>query len=118
MAISDPEWLSISNLVNKEFKKRGEYFILDRVTKRDEKNRLVWVKELGDQPIPLIAFNYTVEYYDVNQLGNTVKKTAKVKVQVPKIGQTVLVAQQFGTRRLPRCLGVVQSTNYVLPVEE
>jgi len=40
-------------------------------------------------------------------------RNAKAVTLVPKVGQTVLVAYEMGISRLPRCLGVIQSTNWI-----
>ena len=128
--ISEPEWESIANLFNKLMRKKGEYFVTGTVIKRDEVKKLVWLREFGDQAIPIVAFDYEVMYYDETPQGQvttavgaaadykTKAKKAKVKVLVPKIGQTVVVAREFGTRRLPRCLGVIQGTGWIAPSED
>lgn len=116
--ISEGEWQSISEMVKNAFRRKGEYFITGKVIKRDEDQKLVWMKEFGDQAIPIVGFDYEVTYYDTNQTGSVISKKAKVKVIVPKIGATVVVALEFGTRRLPRCLGVIQGTGWIAPSEE
>jgi hypothetical protein len=45
-------------------------------------------------------------------------RDVETKVDVPKVNDTVLVALEMGTRRLPRCLGVIQSQDYNVPGEE
>lgn len=79
------------------------------VTKRDTRRRLIWLTEYGDQPIPIVGLNYTVKVYDDNGTNVTVK-TYEVTPQVPKVGQTVVVLRQMGSRRLPKCVGVVLSS--------
>ena len=118
MAFSQSEWNAIEQLVNRMLTSVGEPFIQGKVVKNDPVRKLVWLKEFGDTPIPLIAFDYQVKYYDQDSLGVTrVKKTPAyskdVDILVPKVGQTVLVAQHFGTQRLPKCLGVIKSRNFV-----
>lgn len=95
------------------------FFTTGKVIKRNVAKKLVWLEDFGDQPIPLVAFSYQVKYYDetpnntnVPTVGSaspftTRTKTVTAEVQVPKIGDTVLVARELGTRRLPRCLGVI-----------
>ena len=115
--ISEGEWESIAKFVEKIFRKKGEYFVTGKVIKRDEKKKLIWMKEFGDQAIPIVGFDYEVTYYDKSDTGVEPKK-AKVKLLVPKVGQSVLVAREFGTRRLPRCLGVIQGTGWIAPSED
>jgi len=128
--ISEPEWESIATLVNKLMRQKGEYFVTGKVIQRDEVKKLIWLKEFGDQAIPVVGFDYEVTYYDETPSGvntttvgtgadfKTRAKKAKVKVVVPKIGQSVLVAREFGTRRLPRCLGVIQGTGWISASED
>jgi len=128
--ISEPEWESIATLVNKLMRQKGEYFVTGKVIQRDEVKKLIWLKEFGDQAIPVVGFDYEVTYYDETPGGvvttavganadfKTKAKKAKVKVMVPKIGQSVLVAREFGTRRLPRCLGVIQGTGWISASED
>lgn len=121
MPITEPEWASIGNLIEKIAKRvsgaRQDYFVTGQVIKIDAVNRLIYMAEFGDQPIPIVAFNYLVDVYDDN--GTSVaKKTLTTKVAMPKVGDTVVVAREFGTRRLPRALGILQGINWVVPEEE
>lgn len=129
MALSHDDWREISKFINGLLARQGEYFVQGVVVKNDPIKKLVWLKEFGDQPIPCIAFDYQVKYYYEAPTGNTtavgaaVNKvttsrktkpyTNEVEILVPKVGETVLVAQHLGSRRLPKCLGVIQSTDYV-----
>jgi hypothetical protein len=63
-----------------------------------------------------IVGNFTL--FIAHYLGYTeafkVRKTIqKATVRVPKVGDTVLVARELGTRRLPRCLGILQGKNWI-----
>lgn len=128
--ISEGEWESIVNLFNRLIKKKGEYFVTGKVTKRDEKRKLIWLNEFGDQAIPIVCFDYEINYYDetpsdtnTTAVGaaaqfKTKKKKVISKVMVPKVGQTVVVAREFGTRRLPRCLGVIQGQGWISASED
>jgi hypothetical protein len=95
-----------------------------RVIKRDVKNRLIWLAEFGDTPIPIVAFTQKIRYYDSETTGatptsgaalpNTVKiREAIVEIEVPQIGQVAVILRQLGVRRLPKCLGIIQSTGFV-----
>lgn len=121
MPITDPEWASVSNLIEKIAArvsgKRQDYFITGTVIKVDAVNQLVYMAEFGDQAIPIVAFNYTVDFYDDNGTGIS-KKTVTAKVAMPKIGDTILVARELGTRRLPRALGILQGQNWIVAEEE
>jgi hypothetical protein len=120
--ITDPEWLSIRNLISKVAAeisgKRQDYFVTGTVIKVDVTNKLVYLAEFGDQPIPIVAFDHTVNYYDTNSTGVVTKKTATTKVVMPNVGDTVLVARELGTRRLPRALGILQGTNWTVAEEQ
>jgi hypothetical protein len=114
--INQAMWREIQRFVTSLMSQQGQAFTQGKVVKRDVANKLVWLREFGDQPIPLVAFNYQVKYYVPDTSGNQVPKKTKVgevDVLVPEIGDTVLVARHLGSRRLPKCLGVIQSTNYV-----
>jgi len=129
MPISEPEWTSIHTLIEQVAPavsgRLDSYFFTGKVIKRDEKNKCVYLKEFGDQPIPLVYFDFEVKYYDETPKGTTSvaagnsqphktrTKTVNVTVKVPKVGQSVLVVRELGTRRLPRCLGVIQGKNWI-----
>lgn len=83
------------------------------VTKRDVRKKLIWLKEYGDQPVPLVAFNGQVVVYDETATG-VKKKTVQIEYEVPKVGELVVVLRQMGARRLPKCVGVVQSKGFVI----
>ena len=134
MPISEPEWTSIVTMIEKVVRRivgtRGDYFITGKVIKVDNLNKCVYLKEFGDQPIPIVGFDYEVKYYDESPRGTnygasgsaanfkTLKKTAKATVIMPKIGDSVLVARELGTRRLPRCIGVIQGKKWIIPEAE
>lgn len=129
MALSHDDWREIQNLVKRIVSQSGEPFVQGVVVKSDPVNKLIWLKEFGDQPIPLIAFDYKVKYYYNEPFGNTTAvgtavqtrmKTRTttayskdVEVLTPRVGDTVLVAAHLGSRRLPKCLGVIKSKNYI-----
>lgn len=131
MPISEPEWVSIRSMIEEVAAdlsgNRASYFSTGKVIKRDEENKLVWLEEFGDQPIPVVGFDYEVKYYYATSAGlstpaagaglpsKTVTKTVQVKVKVPKVGDTVVVAREFGSRRIPRCIGVIQGKNWIVP---
>jgi hypothetical protein len=134
MPISEPEWASIRNMVETVVGdmagNRASHFTTGKVIKRDETKKLVWLEEFGDQPIPIIGFDYEVKYYYASSAGlstpatggglpsKTITKTVKVKVKVPKVGDTVVVAREFGSRRIPRCLGVIQGKGWIVAESE
>lgn len=118
--ISIDDWREIENFVNKALAQTGEPFSQGKVVKSDPVNKLVWLKEFGDQPIPLVSFDYQVKYSYVNADGATVIKktrpyTRDVEILVPRVGDVVLIGRQMGSSRLPKCLGVVKSKNYIVP---
>jgi len=117
MAIADGEWTSIRSLIDRVFSNTADSFITTRVTKVNEQKKLVYAKEFGVQPIPIVGLSFDVTYYDSVWNGTTnvtQKKTAKVTMQMPKKGDTILVARELGKHRLPRCLGVLMGTGWII----
>lgn len=115
--ITEPEWNSIAAMAEKVAiqvsGRRSEYFRTGTVVKRDEVNRLVWIEDFANDPLPLVAFDYEVKYYDTDANGNLIARKAKVTPVVPKVGQTVVIAYESGLSRLPRCIGVLLGQNWI-----
>ena len=111
MALSDADWNSIYTAIAKAIPPNE--VVYGKVVKRDEKKKLIWLKEFGEQPIPLVGFNGTVTVYDETAQG-VKKKVVKVEPQVPRVGELVVVLRQMGVRRLPKCVGVVLSRGFVI----
>jgi len=111
MALTEADQNTIYQMIERAI--TASVIIYGKVIARDERKGLIKLKEFGDQWIPLVGFRGTVKYYD--ETATTTKvKTVKVVPEVPKIGETVVVLRQFGSRRLPKCVGVILSTgNYV-----
>lgn len=127
MPIEDSDWRKIYKAINDS--QPPPTIVQGEVVKADPLNNLIWLSEFGDQPIPLFMFDFTVKYYDTQPTVATgsaspydvghkvVPKTTKVldvKIKCPKVGDTVLVLKQYGTSRLPKCIGVLQSKNFLL----
>jgi len=119
--ITEPEWNSIREVAARAAAeiagRRNDWFQTGQVVKRDEKNRLIWVKGLTGVAIPIVSFNYDIRYYDTDENGDAIVRTGHATLAVPKVGQTVLIAFELGVSRLPRCLGVVQGKNYLTQEE-
>lgn len=131
MSFSHDQWNAIQSMVNNMLQGQGEYFVQDVVVKSDPVRKLIWTKEFGDQPIPLFAFDYQVKYYSnttssvsgaspgpytiVNQLTprKTMAYSKEVEILTPRKGDVVLIARHLGARRLPKCLGVLRSKNFI-----
>lgn len=116
--LTQSDWREIQKFVTKLIAQIGEPFTQGVVVKSDPVNKLVWLREFGDQPIPLIAFDHQVKYYVPDGSGHMTPRKTKahsneVEILVPRVGDTVLVARHMGSRRLPKCLGVIKSTGYV-----
>ena len=116
MPITDGEWASIQALIEKKVADKGEPFVTDKVIKRDPDQRVIWTKDFGDEPIPIVDFNNSIRSFDTTPSGMTVR-TLEGHADVPQIGDTVLIARELGTRRLPRCLGVI-GNNAIVPSEK
>ena len=134
MPITEPEWASIAAMVEKLIQQmsgsKTSFFTTGKVVKSDKLNKCVYLTEFGDQPIPVVGFDYEITYYDQTPAGTnapasgqsspytTRAHTVQARVVVPKVGDTVFVAREMGTRRLPRCLGVIQGIKWILPEED
>lgn len=116
--MNEGDFRSVRALIEKMLGMKGEYFVTGIVIKRDEATKVVWLAEFGDQAIPLVALDYEVKYYDTDQLGKTTMKLAKVRPLLPKVGQTVVVARELGSRRLPRLIGVLLGTGWISTEED
>jgi hypothetical protein len=112
MPLTYEDWNAIMEFVGKEIGRRTGFFEQGKVIRRDTQRKLIWLEEFGDQPIPVIGFDQEVKLYT-----KTSVQRLKATPLTPKVGDTVLVAKHMGTRRLPKCLGVVQGYDYVLSEE-
>lgn len=131
MPFTHDEWREIQNLIGRVVEGQGEYFVQDVVVKSDPVRKVIWTKEFGDQAIPLFAFDYQVKYFESETTGvsgtspgpySVAKKinpkktkpyTKEVEVLTPRKGDVVLIARHLGARRLPKCLGVLKSKNFI-----
>lgn len=131
MSFSHGQWQAIQEMVGNMLQAQGEYFTQDIVVKSDPVRKLIWTKDFGDQPIPLFAFDYQVKYYGsvtstvsgaspgpytiVNSLipRKTKAYSKEVEILTPRKGDVVLIARHLGARRLPKCLGVLRSKNFI-----
>jgi hypothetical protein len=115
--ISEQEWNSVRNVAEKVAAevagRRVEWLQTGKVIKRDTRNRLIWIQGMGDVAIPIVSFEFDVRYYDKDASGKTIVRYSKAVLDVPQVGQTVLVAFEMGISRLPRCLGVILGKNWV-----
>jgi microcystin-dependent protein len=102
MPISAAEWQSIHNAISRS--DRPPAIKHSTVTKRDKKNRKVWLHDYGDDPVRMASFDYEISFHDA-QTG-TIQK-ALLRPKIPDVGDTVLVNESMGSRNLPRITGVV-----------
>jgi len=120
--ISETEWHSIGRFIEKIASqvsgKRQDYFTTGQVIKIDTPNKCVYLAEFGDQPIPIVAWDYTLDYYDTDQNGNVQKRTSRATAIMPRVGDTIVVVRELGTRRLPRAIGILKGTNWIVAEEE
>jgi hypothetical protein len=117
--ITEGEWESIAALVKRIFSTRAESFVTGRVTRVDGINNNVYMSEFGQQPIPMVAQDLEITYYDTvwnpaTSKNVAQKKTAKVKVVMPKKGDTVVCVRELGTHRIPRCLGKLIGKKWIM----
>lgn len=114
------EWRSIQDEIDNKIAKRGEYFDIVVVTKRDDENKLVWADEYGSTAIPLVAFDVSVKYYDTISSGAVVPRMTRpprgtnreVEIITPQVGESILVGKILGSNGFPVCLGVIQGRNF------
>ena len=106
MALNEREWDSIYAAI-RSTNPQNEV-VYGRVVKRNVAKKVIYLSEFGDQPIPLVALNAVAHVYDETPTG-VKKKTVKIEFEVPKVGELVVVLRQMGERRLPKCVGVVQT---------
>lgn len=119
MAITEAEWTSISAMIERIVGHGGkDHFMSAVVIKRDEANGNVYVRELADQAIPVVAHSYKVKYYDTDQTGTVIVKNAVVSPVIPKVGEHIFIVFEMGERSLPRCVGVMQGRNWVSREDE
>jgi hypothetical protein len=134
MPITDAEWGGIADLAERVAVQTAgtklSYFVTGTVVRSDQDTMCVWLKEFGEQPIPIVGFKVEVTYYDETPAGTKApsvgsdspykltKKKAKVKTLVPDPGQLVLVVREMGETRIPRCLGVILGTDWIIPEDE
>lgn len=113
MPLTDTDWRRIQSLINNSDRKRPEYFSQDKVIAVDQQRNVVFVKSYGDQAIPIYSFEYDVNYIDTVK-GDRIKARHTIaKPRLPKKGDTILIARHMGSGRLPKCLGILLSNNFV-----
>jgi hypothetical protein len=106
------EWNSIYAAIQKEISQSTNFFSQVEVIKVDEERKLIYASEFGDTPIPLVGFRYTASYYNDNGSSVSLKKST-TEPDLPKVGDLVLVARNLGSRRMPRCLGIIFGREYI-----
>lgn len=114
MPLTHEDWRNIDQRVSNLIKgSHGPYVSQDVVIKNDTLKNVIWVKQFGDYPIPMFTFDYNVKYYDT-QSGGLIAKQAVVTPICPNVGDTVLILRQNGSRKLPKCVGVLRSTDFII----
>jgi hypothetical protein len=117
--ISEAEWDSIFSEIEKRASKHGETLVMSTVIKSDPLNGNIWIPELGDQPIPIISFNYNIKYYDTDDAIGTIKMIAGVSIPnnyMLAVGTSLLrtsypeLFTEIGTR-----YGAADGTHFNLP---
>ena len=107
MSLDQNDWASIYAAIEAAIP--SSEIVYGTVTKRDADKRLIWMaEEFEDQPIPLVGFNGHVKVYDDNGTTTSIKRYEIIH-EVPKVGETAVVLRQLGSRRLPKCVGVILS---------
>lgn len=104
MALSDQDMNQVQRMIDSAT--RSSEVVYGKVVRRDEPRKLIWLSEFGDQAIPLVGFNWTVKVYPLSGAP----QVKRAIIEVPKIGQTAVVLRQMGSRRLPKCVGIILSS--------
>jgi hypothetical protein len=104
MGLKYRDWNEIDRKVGKSIDQRGSTFVQGEVIGVDPGRQVVFLKEFGTVPIPIFSFRYLVTIDGTDY---------PIMVQMPLVGDTVLVAQYFGSSELPKCLGVLLSTDFL-----
>lgn len=120
MPLDSSDWSQIYKAIERS--QSPSIMVQGKVVKADPQNNLIWLKEFGGIPIPLFGFDYEVTYFDTQPVGNAadgfpvntqlIKNKARVKIVCPKVGDIALVIKQHGSRKLPKCVGVLKSTGF------
>ena len=63
--ITENDWRAIEEFVSRMVSKVGEPFVQGRVTKVDAARRVVFLKEFGDTPIPVVTFDHDFKWSDI-----------------------------------------------------
>lgn len=106
------DWNQIQSRISALIAQAGVSFVQGEVIKRDDVKKLVWIEELGTTPIPIIGFDYEFLVYDETPT-ETRAYTLLIKPKCPDIGDTILVALHLGAHRLPKCIGKIQSKDWI-----
>lgn len=113
MPLDDRDWRRVQKLIDDFARTVPEYFSQGEVVSVDKSRKVVFLKEFGDQPIPIFSFQFDVNYLDTGKNQHTKLRHTIATPRLPKKGDIVLVARQMGSRRLPKCIGVLQSHDFV-----
>jgi len=117
--LTSADFESIYAAIESRVDKKGESFLTSKVIKNDPVNSLVWVAELGDQPIPVFTFDLEMKYYDTADIVGTIKTISGVRIPeayMLAIGTSLLrtdypdLFNEIGTR-----YGSVDATHFTLP---
>jgi hypothetical protein len=113
MAIDYQEWNAIDRRIMQLINNSNTpEFTQGEVIKADPDRNLVWLNEIRDQPIPIFGFDYEVKYYDTQADGTVNVRKLRITPVCPQVGDIVLVAKQYGSLRLPKCLGILRSVEF------
>jgi len=99
------EWKSIYKAIERA--RRPNELVQGVVIDRDEAQQVIYLKEFGAEPIPMVSLDYSFASYATNG-GGLVRRTVTAAADLPAIGDIVLVGRIGGRRRLPRCLGILR----------
>jgi hypothetical protein len=129
MPLSSEDFASIARFVELEvgrlIGRRRDSIITARVIKADVRKRLIWVKEIPDQPIPVVAHDHDVTYFDESPRGTsgggtyiTYTKQATSRVRCPNEGELAVITREMGSDGWPKCIGVVHGYDYIKHLED
>lgn len=114
--ITEREWDSILEAIAARIPQSE--IMVAKVIDRDEVRRVIFIQEFRGTPIPIVGFRGIVKYYDeaVDEYEFLVPvtrlKTAIFDIEVPRIGDSVVILKGRGSSGIARCIGVILSTHY------
>lgn len=114
--LSGDIWNAIADMVRRSTAPRE--IVYSNIKKVDKKNKVIFVEDYSETPIPLTSFAYTFAYFDTLSTGVVQKRydptsgsdpAYLVTPVMPRVGQRAIILDPRGNGRFPVCIGVIVS---------